>query len=69
MILITHLLIQQAIKKYLKTTAYGLNGYGLDYAFLLVGANIGVLRMTEEHLGLIVSLNIHLLIITKIDMS
>ena len=55
-------------EKYLKTTAYGLNGCCLDYAFLLVGANMGVLRMTKEHLGLIVSLNIPLIIvITKID--
>lgn len=55
-------------EKYLKTTAYGLNGCCLDYVFLLVGSNMGVLRMTKEHLALIVSLKIPLIIImTKID--
>ena len=55
-------------EKYLKTTAYGLNGCCLDYVFLLVGANMGVLRMTKEHLGLAVSLKIPIvIIITKID--
>lgn len=55
-------------EKYLKTTAYGLNGCCLDYVFLLVGANMGVLRMTKEHLGLAVSLKIPIVIvITKID--
>jgi len=55
-------------EKYLKTTVYGLNGCTLDYVFLLVGANMGVSRMTKEHMGIALSLNIPLVIlITKID--
>lgn len=55
-------------EKYLKTTAYGLNGCCIDYVFLLVGANMGVLRMTKEHLALASSLNLPIvIIITKVD--
>ena len=36
-------------EKYLKTTVFGLNACSQNYAVILVGANMGVLRMTKEH--------------------
>jgi GTP-binding protein 1 len=55
-------------EKYLKTTISGMTGHMADYALLLVGANMGVTRMTREHLGLVVALRIPLVVvITKID--
>lgn len=55
-------------EKYFKTTIHGLNGGLADYAILLIGANMGVLRMTREHLGVIKALKIPFyIILTKID--
>lgn len=56
-------------EKYLKTTVSGMTGQLPDYCFLLVGANMGVTRMTKEHLGLALSLKIPIIVlITKVDM-
>lgn len=55
-------------EKYYKTTIHGINSGLVDYAILLVGSNMGVLRMTKEHLGVIKALNIPFFIVfTKID--
>lgn len=55
-------------EKYLKTTVSGMTGHMPDYCFLMVGANMGVTRMTKEHLGLALALKIPLIvIITKVD--
>lgn len=55
-------------EKYLKTTIFGLTGLFPDYAMIIVGANMGVQRMTKEHLGITVALKIPIIIvITKID--
>ena len=57
-------------EKYLKTTMRGLVSGLIDYALILVGANMGVSRMTKEHLLLALSLKIPIIIIiTKIDIS
>jgi len=57
-------------EKYLKTTVSGLTGLMPDYALLLVGANMGVTRMTKEHLGLALALKIPIVVVvTKIDMA
>lgn len=57
-------------EKYLKTTMYGLTALLPDYGMILVGANMGVQRMTKEHLGIIISLNIPFFIVfTKIDLA
>ncbi|MCH8908165.1 MAG: elongation factor 1-alpha, partial [Candidatus Heimdallarchaeota archaeon] len=57
-------------KKYLKTTIFGLTGLTPDFAMLIVAANQGVLQMTKEHLGLVVSLKIPLFVVlTKIDIA
>lgn len=55
---------------YLKTTTYGVSGYFPDYAFLIVSANRGVLPMTKQHMRLLLSLSIPIMIvITHIDIA
>lgn len=55
-------------EKYLKTTIGGLSGCHPDYVMVLVAANNGVSRMTREHLGVAMALQIPLLVVvTKID--
>ena len=55
-------------EKYLKTTVFGLNACSIDYVLILVGANMGVLRMTKEHFKLAVALNLPIIfVITKLD--
>jgi len=55
-------------EKYLKTTIQGINGGLADYAILVIGANMGVLKMTREHLGIIKALNVpFFVVITKLD--
>lgn len=57
-------------ERYLKTTIFGLTGLMPDYAMLVVAANQGILQMTKEHLGLVVSLKIPVFVVlTKIDMT
>jgi len=56
-------------EKYLKTTVSGMTGQLPDYSMLLVGANMGVTRMTKEHLGLSLALKVPVVVVvTKIDM-
>jgi GTPase len=43
-------------EKYLKTTMYGMVSMAPDYALLAIGSNMGVARMTKEHLGLTLAL-------------
>lgn len=41
-----------------------------DYCMVIVGANMGVSRMTKEHLGIALALKIPLfIVITKIDIA
>jgi GTPase len=57
-------------EKYLKTTMFGLVGLLPDYAMIVVGANMGVSRMTREHLGIALILKIpFFVVVTKIDIS
>ena len=57
-------------EKYLKTTMFGLVGLMPDYAMIIVGANMGVSRMTREHLGISLALKVPIFfVITKIDIS
>lgn len=57
-------------ERYLKTTITGLSSSFADYAVVTVGANMGVLRMTKEHLGIALALKIPIIIvITKIDLA
>ena len=57
-------------EKYLKTTMFGLVGLLPDYSMIIVGANMGVSRMTKEHLGISLALRIPLfIVITKLDLA
>ena len=57
-------------EKYLKTTVSGLNGYFIDYAIVVIGADRGIIGMTKEHLIVAMSLKIPVIIvITKIDVA
>ena len=57
-------------EKYLKTTIYGVTALFPDYACILIGTNMGVQRMTKEHLGIIISLGIPFFIVfTKVDIA
>lgn len=55
-------------EKYLKTTVFGMTGSIPDYSLIVVGSNMGVTRMTKEHIGLCIALKIPMIfIVTKID--
>ena len=57
-------------ERYLKTTVFGLTGAVPDYAMIMLGANMGVQRMTREHLGLTLALRLpFFIVITKIDLA
>ncbi|OQR82842.1 GTP-binding protein [Achlya hypogyna] len=57
-------------ERYLKTTVYGLTGMQPDLVVVVVGANMGVKKMTLEHLGITMSLEIPVVIaLTKIDIA
>ena len=57
-------------EKYLKTTMFGLSGLYPQYSMLVVGANMGVSRMTKEHIGIAISLKIPIfVVVTKIDLT
>ncbi len=57
-------------EKYLKTTVFGLSGLMPDYAMIVVGANMGVSKMTKEHLGISLALDVpFFVVITKIDIA
>lgn len=55
-------------EKYLKTTIIGLTSQFPDVSFILVGANMGITKMTKEHIFLCLTLRIpFVIIVTKID--
>lgn len=57
-------------EKYLKTTINGLTGLAPDFSCVVVGANMGLSKMTREHIGLCLFLKIpFFVIITKIDLA
>lgn len=57
-------------EKYLKTTMLGMVGLFPDYAMIIVGANMGISKMTKEHLGISLALRLpFFVVLTKIDMT
>jgi len=55
-------------EKYFKTTVFGMTGYYPDFCMLMIGANMGLVGMTKEHLGLALALSVPVfIVITKID--
>jgi len=56
--------------KYLKTTMFGVTGMFPDYGIVVIGANTEITKLTREHLGILLYLNIPFIItITKIDIT
>jgi len=57
-------------EKYLKTTLFGITGYYPDYGILVVAANRGLLKMTREHMGILLYMNIpFIVLITRVDIA
>jgi len=57
-------------EKYLKTTLFGITGYFPDYAILIVSANRGLVKMTKEHLGILLYMKIpFIILVTRIDVT
>jgi len=57
-------------EKYLKTTMLGMVGLFPDYAMIIIGANMGISKMTKEHLGISLALKLpFFVVVTKIDMT
>jgi len=57
-------------EKYFRTTAYGLTGHMPDYACLMIGANMGVVGMCKEHLGVALALKVPaFFVVTKVDIA
>ncbi len=57
-------------ENYFKTTTFGVSGHFPDYTFLIVSANRGVLPMTKQHMRLLLSLSVAVMIvITHIDIA
>eukprot|EP01002_Notosolenus_urceolatus_P014734 NODE_651_length_1881_cov_16.310590_g523_i0.p1 GENE.NODE_651_length_1881_cov_16.310590_g523_i0~~NODE_651_length_1881_cov_16.310590_g523_i0.p1 ORF type:complete len:597 (-),score=148.87 NODE_651_length_1881_cov_16.310590_g523_i0:91-1764(-) len=57
-------------ERYLKTTVLGMTGSLPDYAVIVISANNGVQRMTKEHLGLCIALQIPIfVVITRTDIT
>lgn len=57
-------------ESYLKTTMSGITGYFPDYGVLVVSANSGVLKMTKEHMGILLCMKIPFhVVITRIDIT
>lgn len=55
--------------KYLKTTLYGITAYRPDYGILTVAANKGLVKMTKEHMGILLFMNIpFIILITRADL-
>ncbi len=47
----------------------GMVGMIPDYIMIVVGANLGLSKMTKEHLGIALALNIpFFIVLTKVDM-
>lgn len=55
-------------EKYLKTTILGLTSSFPDMCFIMVGGNMGITRMTQEHIFMCVTMGIPFsIVVTKID--
>ena len=53
---------------WLRTTIRGLVGQGVDYGLLTIGVDSGVTKITKEHLGLLLAMDLPVIIaLTKVD--
>ena len=56
-------------ESYLKTTIYGLNALNLNHVIVIIGANMGINKITEEHYNLASVLKLSItFVINKIDL-
>lgn len=56
-------------EKYLKTTIAGLTGNFPDYTLVLVNSLAGITKMTKEHLGVVLALELPVcVVVTKVDL-
>ncbi|KAM3955267.1 LOW QUALITY PROTEIN: GTP-binding protein 2 [Aphomia sociella] len=56
--------------KYQRTTLHGLTGYSPHYAMLVISATAGITRITEEHVGLLLALDMPFFaVITKCELA
>ena len=56
-------------EKYLKTTMFGMVGLIPDFAMVIIGANMGISKMTKEHLGISLAIRLPFFVVmTKVDM-
>ncbi|XP_052748346.1 GTP-binding protein 2-like isoform X2 [Galleria mellonella] len=56
--------------KYQRTTLHGLSGYSPHYAMLVISATAGITRITEEHVGLLLALDLpFFVVITKCELA
>jgi elongation factor 1-alpha len=57
-------------EKYLKTTLFGITGHYPDYAILFISGNNGIMKMTREHMGILLYMNIpFIILITRVDIT
>lgn len=57
-------------ESYLRTTIRAIGGEQLDYAMVVVSANDGIMKMTKQHLSLILQFRIPFcIVLTKIDVT
>jgi elongation factor 1-alpha len=57
-------------EKYFKTTTYGVSGHYPDYGIVVISSNKGILPMTKQHITLLMSLNVPIIIIlTRYDIT
>jgi elongation factor 1-alpha len=55
-------------EKYFGTTAFGITALFADFGILVIGANMGLVGMVREHLGLLITRRIpFLVVISKVD--
>jgi len=54
-------------EKYLKTTLYGITGLFIDYGIVVIGSNMGVSKMTKEHLGILLYLKVPIIVVLTKD--
>ena len=57
-------------ERYFKTTLFGLTGMFPDYGLVTVGANMGCVGMTREHVGCALALRLpFFIVVTKVDLA
>lgn len=57
-------------EKYLRTTIFGMVAMVPDYSAIIIGSNMGISKMTREHLGISLFLKIpFIIVLTKIDIA